>query len=158
MFNKKLDRPEYITDDVMWDLLSKLLVFDRKDRFSSSDALKHPFFTSQYAHQEITAAAIQLAQQAKLAKQKGDLSVTLYDTVSSFSIPMTDIQAYVKKDPEAEMVQLQQNIRRTPSQKNLAIPVDNTPGMRSPSPKVGSLVKMQQKPEQQKAEQMPKQE
>ncbi|KAA6381153.1 MAG: putative AGC family protein kinase, partial [Streblomastix strix] len=64
MINKKLDRPSQIVDDNLWDLIMKMLSFDRKNRISASDALKHPFFTSDQAKAEITDEQKQLAQSA----------------------------------------------------------------------------------------------
>ncbi|KAA6384567.1 MAG: putative AGC family protein kinase, partial [Streblomastix strix] len=43
--NRVLTRPSSITDDLLWDLLVKMLCFDRIKRISASDALNHPFFT-----------------------------------------------------------------------------------------------------------------
>jgi serine/threonine protein kinase len=42
-------------------LITKLLTFDRKDRISCSDALKHPFFTGEKAMKEISPLSIELA-------------------------------------------------------------------------------------------------
>ncbi|KAA6380542.1 MAG: putative NEK protein kinase, partial [Streblomastix strix] len=42
---KQLVRPESIQNNPLWDLLTKMLSFDRKQRISAQDALYHPFFT-----------------------------------------------------------------------------------------------------------------
>jgi serine/threonine protein kinase len=47
MFSKNLERPPQMKDDVLWDLLTKLLAFDRKDRISAAEALNHEFFTGE---------------------------------------------------------------------------------------------------------------
>ncbi|KAA6378666.1 MAG: putative Serine/Threonine kinase domain protein [Streblomastix strix] len=49
-----LDRPNSIKDDILWDLIEKMLAFDRHDRISAIDALNHPFFTGEQAKAEIT--------------------------------------------------------------------------------------------------------
>ncbi|KAA6394809.1 MAG: hypothetical protein EZS28_009666 [Streblomastix strix] len=44
MHLQTINRPSSIQDNLLWDLLVKLLSFDRKTRLSASDALSHPFF------------------------------------------------------------------------------------------------------------------
>ncbi|KAA6356120.1 MAG: hypothetical protein EZS28_048353, partial [Streblomastix strix] len=53
MFNKKHVRPSCVKDDILWDLVTKMLAFDRKDRLSAAEALHHPFFENQQAINEI---------------------------------------------------------------------------------------------------------
>ncbi|KAA6329378.1 MAG: hypothetical protein EZS28_053615, partial [Streblomastix strix] len=103
MLRKTLVRPQSMKDNIVWDLITKLLTFDRKDRISSSDALIHPFFTGDQAKQEISPLSIQLAQTAEQAKQRGNRTVSLFETEPSFSLHLDDIKQFAGKDPEVEM-------------------------------------------------------
>ncbi|KAA6376126.1 MAG: putative STE family protein kinase [Streblomastix strix] len=105
-----LIRPKSLNDDLLWDLLMKLLAFDRKQRISASDALRHPFFTSQKAINEISPQAIQLANQAQMAQQQGDKSMTRFDTEASLQLPYTDVQQFLNNDPEIEMARIRKQL------------------------------------------------
>ncbi|KAA6394886.1 MAG: putative myosin light chain kinase [Streblomastix strix] len=94
MMSQRLDRPIIFIDDICWDLLTKLLAFDRKDRISASDALNHPFFTGEQAIKEISPLSIELAQTAQQSKQRGDNNITQYDTEPLFSLHISDIKQF----------------------------------------------------------------
>ncbi|KAA6388473.1 MAG: hypothetical protein EZS28_015999 [Streblomastix strix] len=49
-----IPRPEEIKDDILWNLLSKMLDFDPIKRITASEALQHPYFTSPVAHTDIS--------------------------------------------------------------------------------------------------------
>ncbi|KAA6375851.1 MAG: hypothetical protein EZS28_028623 [Streblomastix strix] len=73
---KQLNRPSTIKDNLLWDLLTKLLEFDPNVKISASEALMHPYFTGQQADDEITKCVERLAQTAQAAKQAGDSNIT----------------------------------------------------------------------------------
>ncbi|KAA6380821.1 MAG: hypothetical protein EZS28_023652, partial [Streblomastix strix] len=54
MITKRLIRPPSIQDNILWDLISKMLCFDRKERISASNALNHQFFTGLEATNDIS--------------------------------------------------------------------------------------------------------
>ncbi|KAA6402327.1 MAG: putative CAMK/CAMKL/MARK protein kinase [Streblomastix strix] len=89
---KRISRPSAIKDDLLWDLLSKMLNFDPKQRYSAEQALQHPFFTSQQANSQISQYALQIAQSAKNAQQRGETWVTIYDTNPTFIVPSPEIK------------------------------------------------------------------
>ncbi|KAA6398702.1 MAG: hypothetical protein EZS28_005768 [Streblomastix strix] len=62
---QNLIRPTSV-DDQLWDLLTKMLRFDSKDRISSSEALKHEYFTGDKAGKEVPGLAICLLYLIKL--------------------------------------------------------------------------------------------
>ncbi|KAA6382667.1 MAG: putative Serine/Threonine kinase domain protein [Streblomastix strix] len=108
---KHLERPDLIKDNITWDLLTKMLSFDRKERISAENALHHPFFTGEQAKAEILPSAVQLAKAALEALQKVDTTVTLFDADASFSVPLVEIQKIIGMvDPEADMTLLQSKI------------------------------------------------
>ncbi|KAA6398274.1 MAG: putative CAMK family protein kinase, partial [Streblomastix strix] len=43
---QSIERPQEIKDDILWDILSKMLEFDPIKRISAQQALEHPYFTS----------------------------------------------------------------------------------------------------------------
>ncbi|KAA6378574.1 MAG: hypothetical protein EZS28_025900, partial [Streblomastix strix] len=112
MFYKKLERPPQVKDDIMWDLLTKMLAFDRKDRISASDALKHEFFTGEQAMKEISQEVQNLALAAQTAKKQGDQSITYYDTNTLFIVPESQIKQILSIDPEDDNTQIQSPITK----------------------------------------------
>ncbi|KAA6337609.1 MAG: hypothetical protein EZS28_052773 [Streblomastix strix] len=103
MRNKAITRPSAIRDNLLWDLLTNLLQFDRKERFSAEQALQHPYFTGPQAQNEICDEAKQIAAQAQLAKQNGDTSITIYDCDSSFVICGNEIKIALKYNPDVDL-------------------------------------------------------
>ncbi|KAA6401905.1 MAG: hypothetical protein EZS28_002572, partial [Streblomastix strix] len=93
-------------DDILWDLLTKMLTFNRKDRISIQDALNHEFFTGEQAMNEVSEEAKNLAVAAQIAKKYSNKSVTQYDTNSLFIIPLTEIQTIIDVDLEADKAQI----------------------------------------------------
>ncbi|KAA6380546.1 MAG: hypothetical protein EZS28_023924, partial [Streblomastix strix] len=59
---RRIERPANITDDLIWDLLMKLLDFDPKTRISVLEAFQHPFFTSPQAIAEIPLESKNIAE------------------------------------------------------------------------------------------------
>ncbi|KAA6399336.1 MAG: putative SNF1A/AMP-activated protein kinase [Streblomastix strix] len=96
---KRINRHAAIKDDILWDLLSKMLNFDPKQRYSAEQALQHPFFTSQQASSEISQYALQIAQSATNAQQKGETWITIYDTNATFIVPSPEIKIYRSPSP-----------------------------------------------------------
>ncbi|KAA6394236.1 MAG: putative CAMK protein kinase [Streblomastix strix] len=107
MIAKKLNRPTNILDEVLWNLITKMLSFDGKDRISATEALNHEFFTGEKADEEIPVNAFRLAQTAQKALQKGDKNINQYDLDASFTFPYSDAKEIVNKDPESEMKTIQ---------------------------------------------------
>ncbi|KAA6400308.1 MAG: putative AGC family protein kinase [Streblomastix strix] len=103
MIAKKLDKPASIQDDQLWNLITKMLSFDSKDRISAAEALNHEFFTGDKADEEISMNALRIAQAAQKALQKGDKNINQYDLDASFTFPYSDAKELVNKDPESEM-------------------------------------------------------
>ncbi|KAA6382553.1 MAG: putative serine/threonine-protein kinase unc-51 [Streblomastix strix] len=89
MANAVLIRPWTIADNILWDLLQKMLQFDRNKRISAADALNHQFFTGKQAEREITIEQNQLSQIAYTALTNGDSTVTQFDTKPTFVLPLT---------------------------------------------------------------------
>ncbi|KAA6371481.1 MAG: hypothetical protein EZS28_032992 [Streblomastix strix] len=93
-----LIRQQQVKDDIAWDLITKLLTFDRKDRISCSDALKHPFFTGEQAMKEISPLSIELAQTAEQAKQNGDKN-----SINSTSIGFNTLPSSASKIQQSRL-------------------------------------------------------
>ncbi|KAA6392398.1 MAG: putative CAMK family protein kinase [Streblomastix strix] len=100
MLSKTLERPPQVKDYILWDLLTKMLAFDKKDRISASDALNHEFFTGQQAMSEISKDVRNLALTAQTTKSQGNNNVTQYDTNSLFVIPLRLIKQILSEGPD----------------------------------------------------------
>ncbi|KAA6364676.1 MAG: putative CAMK family protein kinase, partial [Streblomastix strix] len=90
MWNRVLIRPPSITDNNLWNLLKRMLEFDRKVRISAPEALSHPFFTINQAQQEITKEQLQLAQASQINQRNGNLKITQFDINPNFIIPLIE--------------------------------------------------------------------
>ncbi|KAA6386428.1 MAG: putative calcium/calmodulin-dependent protein kinase I delta short [Streblomastix strix] len=109
MEKKKLKRPERVKDDLCWELITKMLAFDRKKRICASDALKHKFFTGEQANREITEEQHQLAQVALVAQQRGDQNISQFDLDPSYIFPYTEANKMdIKYKQEVDMANPQQ--------------------------------------------------
>ncbi|KAA6389988.1 MAG: hypothetical protein EZS28_014483, partial [Streblomastix strix] len=82
---KSIERPPEVADELLWDLLSKLLEFDPIKRFAADQALKHPYFTSSEANADISPEQHKLAQFAQKLKLSGQ-QITQYNVNPSFIV------------------------------------------------------------------------
>ncbi|KAA6375901.1 MAG: hypothetical protein EZS28_028572 [Streblomastix strix] len=78
----------------MWNLLTKMLSFGSKDRFTATETLNHEFFTDVQASRDISPEIKRLGQSALQAQQRGDKSITPYDTNESFD---SQIKRYIRQ-------------------------------------------------------------
>ncbi|KAA6386491.1 MAG: hypothetical protein EZS28_017982 [Streblomastix strix] len=87
-----ITRPQEIKDDLLWNLLSKMLEFDPEKRITSDEAMHHPYFTGPQAIADFSPEQLQLVQQAKQAKEIGDKSITEYDMDPYFTVAESEIK------------------------------------------------------------------
>ncbi|KAA6370852.1 MAG: putative protein kinase [Streblomastix strix] len=83
---KSICRPSEIKDDILWDLLSKLLEFDSDQRITAAEALQHPYFTSPEAIADVSKEQKDLASLAAVAQLKGDTNITEFDKDTKFIV------------------------------------------------------------------------
>ncbi|KAA6375902.1 MAG: hypothetical protein EZS28_028571 [Streblomastix strix] len=104
MTRKVLDRPFQITDNLLWDLLQRMLDFDRNTRISEDQALMHPFFTGEQTMRELSPEQYQLAQTAQYSQKIGNSNITPFDINPQYIFPLTEVKKIIGPiDPYSEM-------------------------------------------------------
>ncbi|KAA6391438.1 MAG: hypothetical protein EZS28_013036 [Streblomastix strix] len=83
---KFIKRPSEIKDNLLWDLLSRLLEFDQNKRITAAEALQHPYFTSPEELSDISKEQKDLASLAAVAELEGDSSITEFDKDPTFIV------------------------------------------------------------------------
>ncbi|KAA6388902.1 MAG: hypothetical protein EZS28_015571 [Streblomastix strix] len=73
---KAIDRPDEIIDNLLWDLLSKMLEFQPDQRISAAKALQHPYFTSPEAITDVSLEQKDIALFSRVSEMNGDLNIT----------------------------------------------------------------------------------
>ncbi|KAA6372565.1 MAG: putative serine/threonine protein kinase, partial [Streblomastix strix] len=104
---KCIKRPSEIKDNLLWDLLSRLLEFDPEKRIAAAEALQHPYFTSPEALSDISKEQQDLASLSAVAEFEGDSSITQFDkdptfiefkSITSLSYIATEEQLQAERD------------------------------------------------------------
>ncbi|KAA6365300.1 MAG: hypothetical protein EZS28_039173 [Streblomastix strix] len=83
---KNIQKPSEINDNILWDLLSKLLEFDPNKRITAALALQHPFFTSPEAIADVSKEQQDLASLASVAELEGNSSISEFDKDPTFIV------------------------------------------------------------------------
>ncbi|KAA6400880.1 MAG: putative SNF1A/AMP-activated protein kinase [Streblomastix strix] len=99
---QRIEQFKLIKDNLLRDLLTKLLEFDPNKRFSAEQALQHSYFTSSQAFAEVNVEARQISLNASIAFQNGDKQITKYDLDQTFTAPTSEIMTFLNMNPEAE--------------------------------------------------------
>ncbi|KAA6402845.1 MAG: putative protein kinase 1 [Streblomastix strix] len=110
---KCIERPSEIKDDVLWDLLSKLLEFDPDKRITADQALRHPYFTSPQSQSDVSKEQQDLASQAFIAELQFMKNVPEYEKEPTFIVPES-LQI------DIILVNLIRNVEKTPNNCNKA--------------------------------------
>ncbi|KAA6380596.1 MAG: hypothetical protein EZS28_023878, partial [Streblomastix strix] len=106
---KGFNRPSEIKDDLLWDLLQKMLEFDPEKRITIDEAMHHPYFTGPQAISEFSPEQMKLVQQAKQAKENGDESITEYDMDPYFTVAESEIKKFILEDIRLKQPQFTQS-------------------------------------------------
>ncbi|KAA6379112.1 MAG: putative protein kinase, partial [Streblomastix strix] len=92
---KNIERPPEIKDNILWDLLSRLLEFDPNKRITAAEALQHPYFTSPEALADVSKEQQDLASLAAVAELEGDSSITEFDKDTTFIVTESIIKQFI---------------------------------------------------------------
>ncbi|KAA6398439.1 MAG: hypothetical protein EZS28_006036 [Streblomastix strix] len=133
---KKLIRPQSFKNDILWNLISNMLQFDKNKRLTSIQALNHEFFVGDQAINETTKLAQQLASKALIEKRKRKDKLVDYDIDALYTVPLTEYEDFTKQklqDSIDEINKLKRNIVQVPGSQ-----IPSVGGSKSQSPTPGS--------------------
>ncbi|KAA6372671.1 MAG: putative serine/threonine protein kinase [Streblomastix strix] len=95
---KSIGRPSEIKDDILWDLLSKMLEFDPNKRIATVEALQHPYFTSPEAIADVSSEQQKIAEESTYYYNSGYWHYTKYDIIPSYIFSESEIKKFIPKD------------------------------------------------------------
>ncbi|KAA6372904.1 MAG: hypothetical protein EZS28_031569 [Streblomastix strix] len=93
---KNIERPHEITDNLLWDLLSKLMEFNPDKRITADQAILHPFFTSDEAS-DISVEQFELAALYDFPEFEKDQFFAKFDINPNFIVPESQEQKLSKE-------------------------------------------------------------
>ncbi|KAA6369448.1 MAG: putative Hsp70 family protein with protein kinase domain [Streblomastix strix] len=112
----KIERLQKFENDILWNLLSKLLEFDPIKRITAAEALQHSFFSSLQEFDDISPEQQDLALQAAAAEFEGNENITQFDKDPTFIVSESTIklfiQQYLISHPNQENLINNQNIQQ----------------------------------------------
>ncbi|KAA6387141.1 MAG: putative Serine/Threonine kinase domain protein [Streblomastix strix] len=106
-----IERPSEIKDNLLWDLLLKLLEFDPNKRITATEALQYPYFTSPEAIADISKEQQDLASQAEQAQLNGDSTITVFDKDPTFVVDENIINRFIPKTSHQNPFKQQKEIK-----------------------------------------------
>ncbi|KAA6388814.1 MAG: hypothetical protein EZS28_015658 [Streblomastix strix] len=95
---KMIERPAEVTDNLLWNLLTQMLEFDPINRITASDALDHPYFTSNASKADVSPQQQYLSDKARAKGLNKEQNITEFDMDPTFIVPEPDIQLFLQQE------------------------------------------------------------